>query len=231
MSAVDDRPGHPEMREALGALALGQLDDDLRAAVQAHLATCPSCPAELDDLRPVVEALHRVDPDAVRPVGITPPAELDERIRRALPVADARPASTTRRWAPVAAAALVAAAAAVVVTAVVVRDDEGAAPTSPTVVAVPRMDVARGVVATAGLVDHTWGVEVKLQATGLRGGERFRMWVLGDDGRRYDAGGFIGVDDTTITCDMASAVLLDDAASFRVVDASGDEVIAGDIGS
>lgn len=222
MTSASDR--HEDFREALGAFVLGQLDAEPAADVRAHLATCPTCPAELADLEHLVSVLGSVDPDAVRPVGITPPAELDDRIRQAL---HPRPARGSRRWAPITAAAALAAAAAVVVTTLVVRDDAPA----PTVIAVPSVEATSGVTASAGLVDHTWGVEVRLRAAGLPAGQSYRLVVVGDDGRRYDAGGFVGVAGATITCDMSSPVLLDDARSFRVVDASGDEVISGPIGS
>ncbi|MET0928555.1 MAG: zf-HC2 domain-containing protein [Aeromicrobium sp.] len=207
---------HEQLREALGAYALGQLDDDLRREVQAHLGTCPACRAELAEIGSLADVLRGVDVDRIHPVGVVTPPELDERIRRALP----GPARRANRWVP-AGVALAVAAVAVAVTVVVVREE------APTVIAVPVVTVAEGVTATAGLVDHTWGLEIKLEATGLRAGEQFEVWVLGEDGVSHDAGTFLGVADTKIVCDMSSSVLLDDATSFRVVDAAGTEVIAG----
>lgn len=215
---------HEELREALGAYALGQLDDELRREVDEHLSTCGGCRRALAEIAPVAEALRGLEIDQLPPVGTTPPAELDERIRRAIP----GPPRNARPWAPVTIAVAAAAAAAAVVTAVVVRDDP--AP-GPTVIAIPRVDVAQGVTASAGLVDHTWGLEIKLEATGLRAGERFEVWVVGKDGVSHDAGEFVGVASTKIVCDMSSSILLGDAASFRVVDAAGDQVIAGAIPS
>jgi anti-sigma factor RsiW len=219
---------HDELREALGAYVLDQLDPDLRDEVDRHLTTCAACRADLAEIAPLAAVLRDVDPDAVRPTGIAPPAELDERIRQALPAASR---TTARRWVPAAAAALGVAAATAAVTALVVRDDPARDDTAPTVIAVPRVESSPGVTASAGLVDHTWGLEIKLQATGLAAGERFHMWVVADDGEEHDAGELLGVAGTTITCDMPSSVLLDEAASFRVVDASGEAVISGDVPS
>lgn len=207
---------HVELRDELGAYALAQLDGGRHADVQAHLATCPACRAHLAEIAPAADALRGVDRagDAFLPA----PAELDDRISRALP----RPSRGVGRWLPV-GAAIAAAAVAVAVTAVVTGEQ------TPTVIAVPRVIVADGVTATVGLVDHTWGLEIKLEAAGLSADERFEVWVLGKDGRSYDAGAFLGVGATTIVCDMSSSVLLDDAASFRVVDAGGEEVIAASL--
>ena len=220
------RAGHDELREALGAYALGHLDDDLRREVELHLATCGTCPAELSELRPVVLALRSVDVEALSDsaAGDVPPG-LDERIRRALPP----PGRASRPHGRLVGAAVTVAAvaAAVAITAVVVRDDDA----GPPVIAVPRVTTAPGVTAAAGLVDHTWGVEVKLRASGLPAGERFRMWVVADDGTTREAGEFVGVTGTEIVCDMSSSVLLEHATAFRVTDDAGTEVISADIRS
>jgi hypothetical protein len=217
---------HDELRDALGAYALGQLDDGLRRDVEVHLTTCETCPDELAEIGPVVRALRTVDVETFSDTswpGAVPPG-LDERIRQALP----RPGGEARWRARLVGAAVttVAVAAAVVVTAVVVRDDPG-----PTVIAVPRVATAPGVTAAAGLVDHSWGVEVKLRASGLAAGERFRLWVVADDGTSREAGEFVGVAGTEILCDMSSSVLLAHATAFRVTDDTGAEVISADIGS
>jgi anti-sigma-K factor RskA len=209
-------PSHLELHEALGAYVLGHLDDDLRRSVEDHLATCETCRAEVAELGSLAEALRGVDRTWEDDPGVvTTPAALDERIRRLV-----REPSRRRRWLPAGIAVAVAAAAAVAATVVVTRDEP------PTVIAVPGVRVADGITATAGLVNHTWGVEIRLRTTGLRAGERFEVWVLGEDGASYDAGEILGVAGATITCGMSSSVPLDDAESFRVVDAGGAEVIA-----
>jgi anti-sigma-K factor RskA len=59
---------HEELRNQLGAFALGALDPAEQAEVRAHLAVCDECAAEVRALRPVVDALARstepVDPPA-----------------------------------------------------------------------------------------------------------------------------------------------------------------------
>lgn len=216
---------HEELRQSLGAYVLGQLDDDARREIEAHLLTCADCRAERDEIAPLAEALRGVDPDALAPGGHQRPAGLDRRIADVLP--DPAP-PRSRRWAPVIGGALVGIAATAALLLALPEDEP--APTPP-VIAVASVESTRGVTATAGLVDHTWGLEVKLEAEGLPAGETYEMWVVGDDGHKHPAGEFIGVADKKIVCDMSSSVLLRDAAGFSVVDARGREVISADLGS
>ena len=48
---------HREADELLGAYALDAVDAAERAEVEAHLASCPRCRAELDELRQVAAAV------------------------------------------------------------------------------------------------------------------------------------------------------------------------------
>jgi len=51
--------GHGEIQDLLGAYALGAVDDDERAIIDAHLQTCESCRIELDDHSRLAETLLR----------------------------------------------------------------------------------------------------------------------------------------------------------------------------
>ena len=63
----------PDMHLDTGAMALSALPDDERAEVEAHLATCDSCPAELAGFRETVALLGSVAAEA-------PPASLRRAI-------------------------------------------------------------------------------------------------------------------------------------------------------
>jgi anti-sigma-K factor RskA len=63
----------PDMHLDTGALALGALPEDERAEVEAHLATCDSCPAELAGFLQTVALLGSVAAE-------TPPASLRRAI-------------------------------------------------------------------------------------------------------------------------------------------------------
>lgn len=117
MDEFDDGLRHDEVEELLGAYALDAVDDAERAAVDAHLLTCPRCRAEVDGHREVAAHLAQT--------GAPAPEELWSRIAEAidgepapplrLVLDDGRRAAgrAPRRWATVP----LAAAAAVVVVA------------------------------------------------------------------------------------------------------------------
>ena len=74
---------HTEARLALGALVLGALDPTERASVEAHVATCAACTAELADLAVLPGLLARLSPEQAAAVAAgppDPPVELLERI-------------------------------------------------------------------------------------------------------------------------------------------------------
>jgi anti-sigma-K factor RskA len=96
-------PGHQQWSDATGAYVLGALDDAERAAFEEHLAGCPACREEVDDLLPAVRAL----PVSVDPVD--PPPALKARIMAEVereasllaaagPEADRAPATAGRRF-------------------------------------------------------------------------------------------------------------------------------------
>jgi len=82
-----------------------------------------------------------------------------------------------------------------------------------------------GVAARADLVDHTWGVEIKLTATGLEDGATYVTTVRDADGRDRPAGEFIGVADVEVRCNMNASVLRADATGFSVWDSDGTLVL------
>jgi Putative zinc-finger len=76
-----DRMTPPEerhrYREQIGAFLLGKLDGVERAAMQAHVDSCPACQAEVRELEPVVAALAFAAPDRIGEAP-QPPADLEE---------------------------------------------------------------------------------------------------------------------------------------------------------
>jgi anti-sigma-K factor RskA len=77
-------------RENLPAYALGALDTDEAAALEAHLQTCDSCPAELAAYRAISNVLLTAVPPQ------QPPAALRQRLQTRLPGAQ----KAHRQWRP-----------------------------------------------------------------------------------------------------------------------------------
>ncbi len=105
---------HEEASELLGAYALDAVDGEELAELEAHLAGCPRCRAELDSLREVAAAMG--NSVAPLPEGLwssiasrlperhdedgEPPADAAARTRGAVAVPPARPRSHPRGGAP-----------------------------------------------------------------------------------------------------------------------------------
>lgn len=217
---------HREVREWLGAYVLGHLSAQEAARLEAHLFDCALCRAERAELLPVAGALDEVR-RGLRTSGPDPdlalPPELGARVLAAVEHDQRR-----THWAQGLRTAVIAGAAAVSAAALVlagVRLGEEPAPAIPfEAVAVTESDPA--VQASAGVVPHTWGVEVKLTASGFRQGERYVVTVQGAGGRDYPAGEFVGTGDKEMTCNLNSSVLRARAAGFEVRDRAGDVVVA-----
>ncbi|GAA3843075.1 anti-sigma U factor RsuA [Sphaerisporangium flaviroseum] len=74
MSACED------VRMALGAHILGALDADEAVLIEAHLATCPECRAEFDQLRMITVLLAKVSEEDIEQAASPPHAVLDRMI-------------------------------------------------------------------------------------------------------------------------------------------------------
>ena len=212
---------HRVLRESLGAFVLGHLDQTETARVRAHLDGCAECRAEYEALAPLAEALRNVDPDSFEE-SLEPGALLGARIE-----ADINTERTHRRRRTAIQRALVGTAASLILVATFLACSTIAGDDAPSPVPLEAIAVTSqidGVAADADLVDHTWGLEIKLNVTGLKDGESYTTTVRAA-GREYPAGEFIGVTGIEIHCNMNSSVLRDDATSFTVWDSNGQPVL------
>lgn len=149
--------GHDEIAELLGAYALDAVDADEAAAVEAHLAVCPRCAAEVADHREVAAMLAHTGAPA--PEGLwsrisasleEAPPEMDIALsvpdRARPPVVDLARERGRRRpqWLP--AAAVAAALVVVALLAGIIITDDGTGGGPDQQIAAPSLeDVAREV--------------------------------------------------------------------------------------
>jgi anti-sigma factor RsiW len=64
---------HDAIRESLGALALGMLDDEEQRAILHHADACPECSAELDDFLELAALLRPATTPAAEPAPVGEP--------------------------------------------------------------------------------------------------------------------------------------------------------------
>jgi len=241
---------HRRLRELLGSYALGALPPDVAPALVAHLDGCATCRAELSEIAPLADDLRGVDPDRLSDLA-TPPAGLGVRIRTAVAeersLVDARAARQARRTARAGqrrgflavAAGVAVLAAGIGLGAALSRDPRVAPPvalpSSPSATVPIESLTLEGTspsspqVQTAGLIPHTWGVEVRMVGTGFAAGETFRAAFRSRDGRLLPAGEFLGTGEKTLTCNMQAALLRPDTVGFVITDASGTAVLTTEL--
>lgn len=242
-------PEHRQLRELLGAFALGALPDDARATMRAHLDGCATCRAELREIAQLAEDLRGVNPDALSDVP-APPADLGERIRVQITqereLAQARERRDERRaQARRSRRRLVAAAAAVAVlagalgagtllgrsTAPIPAALPAPFPSAPIPIELVAVRSLAEDVQTdeASIIAHTWGVEARFEGAGFEQGRVYRASFQAADGRLLPAGEFLGTGAKKLKCNMQSALLRSDTTGFVVTDEDGQPVLVADL--
>ena len=151
--------------------------------MQERLAGCADCRAEPASLDTVAAALRGLDPDTLAPLDATPPAGLADDIFSTVG-ARRRAAARRSRVRRVLAGGLVAAG---LVGAFALGGRTLGTPDAPPVVAVSLRVLPAAVEAQAGLVRHTWGTELDLQASGLADGGTYTVVFLTRDGTQVPA--------------------------------------------
>jgi hypothetical protein len=207
---------HDEIAELLGAYALDAVDADEAAAVEAHLAVCPRCAAEVADHREVAAMLAHSGAPA--PEGLwtriaasleEAPPEMDLRLMRPGPASDGvadlgerRQLRNVPRWLPGAA---VAAALVVValIAGVLITDDDPAGDRSDQFATTALEDVARDV------MNDSEATKVMLRSPE---GEMETQVAIGADGSGYLMGNTLPA--------------LDDSQTYQLWGITGDLVVS-----
>jgi hypothetical protein len=177
--------GCREWRESLGAYALGHLDDDQRASLEAHLEGCPDCRAEAESLGAVASLLPHADPEHFGPAP-APPADLGRRIAATIGAErrSKRRQHRVRFGLGLSGAAAVAAAAVLAIFVLTGNESTG-----------PKQDVAfrslpAGVKIAATLEPQAFGTEIHMYVKGIRSGTLCRVYMRGPGGGDVSAGTF-----------------------------------------
>jgi hypothetical protein len=175
-----------DWRELLGVYALGQLEGDERAGLEAHLEGCAQCRAELALLEPVARMLPHADPERFE-TAPQPPPELGARI--AATIAGERKQTESRRkrrlFGGFALGGATAALAAAVLAIFVLGGGSGEPEQHVRFAALPQ-----GVAIDATLEPHAYGTEIRMYVHGVASGTLCTVSLKGPGGVSYPAGTF-----------------------------------------
>jgi acyl-coenzyme A thioesterase PaaI-like protein len=176
-----------EWRESLGAYALGQLEGDERAGLEAHLDGCPQCRAELALLAPVAQMLPHADPARFESAP-QPPPELGARIAAVIEGEREKARKQRRRRRAFGGFALggATAALAAAVLAIFVLGGGSGGPQQH----VRFVSSSGKVKIDATLEPHAYGTEVRMYVHGVASGTLCTVSLRGPGGVSYPAGTF-----------------------------------------
>lgn len=212
-----------DWRELLGVYALGQLEGDERAGLEAHLEGCAQCREELVLLEPVARMLPHADPERFESAP-QPPPELGARI--AATIAGERQQTEKRRrrrlFGGFALGGATAALAAAVLAIFVLGGGSGGEPAKRVRFA------SQGVSIDATLEPHAYGTEIRMYVHGIESGTLCKVSLRGPGGVAYPAGTFryrVGDDSEAV---LSSA--LDLSRTRAVVVRAGKRVFVAPLG-
>jgi hypothetical protein len=214
-----------QARLSLGVLVLGVIDPEDRAPLEAHLAGCPRCAAEMAELAVLPGLLHRVDPE-VAAFGLPAvPAGFQDRVVSAARVARAR---RRRRLHTVGAA--VAAAAAVLAAALLipglVGNDDASRPAAGKPIVVEQTDPDTAVHARVDLHAADGGTELTMILGGVRPGERCRLVARDADGNRETAATWVATYSGDASVTGTTSFPRDSITDLQVVRADGKLLVS-----
>lgn len=225
-----DQHGGAHDPEELGAHALGLLDAAQSRAVEEHLAGCPACRREWEELRGMVELLDDVPPEAF----LEGPPDADLMLQRAVRQVRTEAAAGRRRRRFLLSGAAAAGIAIVLGSGVLIgRESAPPAQAPPAVVAAPNAmqlsgDGDPGIAMTATLTPAAGWVRVTTTVQGIPAGERCYIVVVARDGTREIAGSWL-VPQTGwrdgLTLDGSALVPLDQVSEVVVENDEGRQFV------
>ncbi len=179
--------GCREWRESLGAYVLGQLPEDERHGLEAHLEGCAECRTELAQLEPVARVMPLADPEHVAaPAQL--PTGLGDRVAAA--VAGEQRSVRRRRRLRFGLGFATAAATAAVAAVLLIGGGGGTAASTSGERHVDFASLPSGMEIAATLEPRAFGTEIRMAVEGVPSGTLCRVVLRGADGSRKPAGTF-----------------------------------------
>jgi hypothetical protein len=230
---------HPEF---LGAYVLGLVDDDERAAIEAHLDSCAACRADVAELSGLGDVLAGAPPAAVladlaaleaaeAPTGA--PRTDDLLLQRTLREMRRETGRSRRLRLVGAAAAVVAVAGLAGVGGAVIGSPEDRGTTPPIAQEPGRTltttDAGTGVELTARIIPANAWTRLNVSVKGVEPGTLCQIVAVATDGRRDVAGSWVvaaprpgarrgGIDGST-------SIAPDELAGVEIVDGTGKRLV------
>ncbi|HVC69419.1 MAG TPA: zf-HC2 domain-containing protein [Acidimicrobiales bacterium] len=199
---------------------VGQLADEDRLALSAHLDGCQDCRDERGDLAGLARILPAADPSHLG--GHEVPFALQGAVFGRL-ADDARHEKRGRRVRYGLVAAAAASVAAVALVFGLSGSPGGSGPGQSTVA----LHGSNGVQASAQLTTKPWGTAVHIEESGQRGGQDLSVSMRTSNGSWWAAGTYRTVTGRTVRVDLACAVPASKITEIWVRNRAGQTVLRG----
>jgi Putative zinc-finger len=220
---------HP--RGELAAFVLGSLDPTEEAEVRRHVEECRGCRAELSQLTNVRSALSAVPAEAWP----SPPRPSDVTLMQLLRRLRQERRQSRRRLIATSIVAGVAAAAVVALAVIIgvrgMTHSDVASPQLPPIAGQERTWELTGtqpgthVTGEATVVGASWGSRIYLELHGVPAGERCRLVVYDDSGKRWTAGSWTVTHGSEFYWSGAVAIPGNHIARVAVVTTAGQRLL------
>jgi RNA polymerase sigma-70 factor (ECF subfamily) len=214
---------HEELRFSLAAYVMGALTPPERDVIDAHLADCPGCVAELDQLTTLPLFLDLVSGEEVALMGSGGSAPDDHLVDRVVGAALAeRRASRRKRWLASVAAAVVLIAGSSVAGVLLAPSDR---PAVTNAAVFDQTDPGTHAWARIAVQQRGWGASLQLTLTGVPAGEHCKLVAVGRDGSTDVAASWEATYKGTATLTGATSLQLASTAAYDVVTFAGQRLV------
>jgi Putative zinc-finger len=224
-----------EIRHALGVYILGAISPADRSTVERHLARCADCRAELAGLAALPGRLGSVPAADLTKMAADEPAgagrgEDPSDVLLQMMLGRAARIRRRRRWrrlAVAAAAVLIVGGGAAAGSRVLYSPATGPyASAVPWAATLTGSDPQTGMSATVKYLRRPWGLELKVQVSGISPGTRCQLQVVDASGQDVPAGGWIVAAGHALAWYPASSPLpADDVRGFEITTVRGQDLV------